>query len=113
MFQVAPLASYRVILKVDERDIAVIEPGQAGTLLVTSIPLEPLHYTVTRVTPIAEAEEGVNSFRVEAMLAELSDRLRPGMKGVGKTTIEQRLLIRIWTHRLIHWLRVTLWKWLP
>ena len=113
LFQVAPLASYRVILKVDERDIAVIEPGQAGTLLVTSIPLEPLHYTVTRVTPIAEAEEGVNSFRVEAMLAELSDRLRPGMKGVGKTTIEQRLLIRIWTHRLIHWLRVTLWKWLP
>jgi multidrug resistance efflux pump len=113
LFQVAPLDNYRVILKVDERDIAVIQPGQTGTLLVTSIPLEPLHYTVTRVTPIAEAEEGVNSFRVEAVLAEMSDRLRPGMKGVGKTTIEKQLLIRIWTHRLIHWLRVTLWKWLP
>jgi multidrug resistance efflux pump len=113
LFQVAPLDSYRVILKVDERDIAVIKSGQTGTLLVTSIPLQPLHYTVTRVTPIAEAEEGVNSFRVEAVLAEFSDRLRPGMKGVGKTTIEKQLVIRIWTHRLVHWLRVTLWKWLP
>jgi multidrug resistance efflux pump len=112
LLQIAPLDSYRVILKVDERDIADIKPGQTGTLLVTSIPLEPLHYTVTRVTPIAEAEEGVNSFRVEASLLELSDRLRPGMKGVGKTTIEQRLLINIWTHRLVHWLRITLWKWL-
>src|SRR6516165_10205139 len=113
LFQVAPLDSYRVILKVDERDIAVIKSGQTGTVLVTSIPLQPLHYTVTRVTPIAEAEEGVNSFRVEAVLAEFSDRLRPGMKGVGKTTIEQRLVIRIWTHRLVNWLRITLWKWLP
>jgi len=113
LFQVAPLESYRVILKVDERDIADIQRGQTGTLLVTSIPLEPLHYKVSRVTPIAEAEEGINSFRVEASLVELSDRLRPGMKGVGKTTIEQRLLINIWTHRLVHWLRVTLWKWLP
>jgi Barrel-sandwich domain of CusB or HlyD membrane-fusion/GAF domain len=113
LFQVAPLDSYRVILKVDERDIADIRPDQTGTLLVTSIPLQPLHYKVTRVTPIAEAEEGVNSFRVEASLVELSDRLRPGMKGVGKTTIEQRLLINIWTNRLVHWVRITSWKWLP
>jgi len=112
LLQIAPLDSYRVILKVDERDIADIKPGQTGSLLVTSIPLQPLHYAVTRVTPIAEAEEGVNSFRVEASLVELSERLRPGMKGVGKTTIEQRLLINIWTHRLVHWLRITLWKWL-
>jgi multidrug resistance efflux pump len=113
LFQVAPLESYRVILKVDERDIADIVPGQNGTLLVTSIPLQPLHYVVTRVTPIAETEEGTNDFRVEAMLQELSDRLRPGMKGVSKTDVEERLLIHVWTRRLVQWLRVTLWKWLP
>jgi multidrug resistance efflux pump len=113
LFQVAPLDSYRVILKVDERDITDIRPGEEGTLLVTSIPLQPLHYTVTRLTPIAEAEEGANSFRVEATLVETSDSLRPGMKGVSKTDVEERLLIRIWTHRLVDWVRVTLWKWLP
>jgi RND family efflux transporter MFP subunit len=113
LFQIAPLDSYRVILKVDERDIADLRPGQAGTLLVTSIPLQPLHYTVTRVTPIAEAEEGANIFRVEATLKELSDRLRPGMKGVSKTDVDERLLIAIWTRRLLTWLRISLWKWLP
>jgi len=71
---------------------------------------EAMHLVLRRA--IAEAEEGVNGFRVEASLVELSERLRPGMKGVGKTTIEQRLLINIWTHRLVHWLRITLWKWL-
>jgi len=113
LFQVAPLDSYRVILKVDERDITDIRPGQEGILLVTSIPLQPLHYVVTRVTPIAEAEEGMNSFRAEAMLQESSGRLRPGMKGVSKTDVEQRLLIRIWTQRLVDWARVMIWKWVP
>jgi hypothetical protein len=113
LFQIAPLDSYRVVLKIDERDIADIQPGQTGTLLVTSIPLQPLHYRITRVTPIAEAEEGINIFRVEAALDELSERLRPGMKGVSKTDIDERLLIRIWTRRLVSWLRITLWKWMP
>jgi hypothetical protein len=80
---------------------------------VSSIPVEPLHYKVTRVTPIAEVDEGVNSFRVEAALSETSDRLRPGMKGVGKTSVEPRLMIDIWTRRLVQWLRITLWRWLP
>jgi RND family efflux transporter MFP subunit len=113
MFQVAPLDSYRVILKVDERDIGDLHPGQDGTLVVTSIPLEPLHYKVTRITPIAEVEEGANDFRVEAELLESSSRLRPGMKGVAKTDIDERLIIRIWTQRLIDWLRMAVWKWLP
>ena len=113
LFQVAPLDSYRVILKIDERDIMDVAGGQAGTLMVASMPLQPLHYRVTRVTPIAEAEEGSNYFRVEAELQEASPRLRPGMRGVGKTEVDDRLLIRIWTRRLVDWVRLTLWKWLP
>ena len=97
LFQVAPLNSYRVVLKVDERDIADIKKGERGVLLVSSLPLRPLHYQVTRVTPIAEADEGVDSFRVEAALEETDNRLRPGMRGIGKTDVDRRLLIRIWT----------------
>jgi RND family efflux transporter MFP subunit len=113
LFQVAPLDSYRVILKVDERDIDDVHKGQPGTLLVASLPLDPLPYRVTRVTPIAEAQEGVNYFRVEAALDKVSDRLRPGMRGIGKTDIDRRLLIRIWTQRLVDWARLTAWEWRP
>src|SRR5439155_10217351 len=33
LFQVAPLDSYRVVLKVDERDVNDVQPGQDGVLL--------------------------------------------------------------------------------
>ena len=43
----------------------------------------------------------------------VSERLRPGMGGVAKTSVEDRLLIRIWTDELIDWVRLAIWKWLP
>jgi hypothetical protein len=113
LFQVAPLESYRVILKVDERDITEVRLGQTGMLLLSAMPLQPLPYVVTRLTPIAEVEEGSNTFRVEAELRDASTSLRPGMKGTGKTDVDRRLLINIWTRRLIDWVRVTVWKWRP
>ena len=50
---------------------------------------------------------------MEARLHRVTDRIRPGMKGVAKTNIEERLLIRIWTEGLVDWVWLTLWKWLP
>lgn len=113
LFRIAPLNAYRVILEVDEGDIDVIEIGQAGTLIVASMPEEPLEFTVTRITPISEQAEGRNYFRVEARLDSISEWLRPGMKGVAKTRIDERLLIEIWTGQLVDWLRLAAWKWLP
>lgn len=113
LFELAPLDSYRVILEVDERDIGDVQTAQQGQLIVASVPDEPFPYSVERITPIAEAKEGRNAYRVEARLDALSPRLRPGMTGVGKTYVDDRLLIRIWTARLIDWVRLTIWKWLP
>jgi multidrug resistance efflux pump len=113
LLQIAPLDAYRVILEVDETEIASIEVGQAGSLLVSSLPNERLSYTVERITPIAEVEEGRNFFRVEARLHELSPRLRPGMEGIAKTHVDERLLIWVWTYKLVDWARIKLWSWLP
>ncbi|HSS62902.1 MAG TPA: HlyD family efflux transporter periplasmic adaptor subunit, partial [Gammaproteobacteria bacterium] len=113
LFKIAPLDAYRVILEVDEGDIDTIAVGQTGTLAVASMPDTPLDYTVERVTPISEQQEGRNFFRVEATLHQANDRLRPGMKGIAKTQVEERLLIFIWTEKLLDWVRLQLWKWLP
>ena len=113
LFKIAPLHAYRVILEVDESDIDTIHEGQTGTLAVTSTPDTPLDFTIQRVTPISEQQEGRNFFRVEAALHQVNDRLRPGMKGVAKTHVEERLLIFIWTEKLADWVRLQLWKWLP
>jgi 3',5'-cyclic AMP phosphodiesterase CpdA len=113
LFEVAPLEAYRVMLEVDERDIAEVEVGQKGHLVLSAFPGEPLPFTVAKLTPVSTTREGRNYFRVEAHLASTPARLRPGMEGIGKITIARRLLVWIWTHQAIDWLRLQLWSWWP
>ena len=113
LFQVAPLSAYRVILEVDERDIAQVRVGQAGELALSGIPDRPLRFAVKRITPVSTAQDGRNFFRVEAQLDDASAHLRPGMEGVGKIAVGRRKLFWIWTHPLFDWLRLLAWRWLP
>ncbi len=113
LFQIAPLSAYRVILEVDERDIAQLHVGQTGELALSGIPGERLRFAVKTITPVSTAQEGRNYFRVEAQLDDASARLRPGMEGVGKIGVGRHKLIWIWTHPLTDWLRLWAWRWLP
>jgi RND family efflux transporter MFP subunit len=113
LFEVAPLDDYRVIIQVDERDIGEILVGQRSDLMLPSMPGEVFPFQVKKITPVSNAEEGRNFFRVEGELESPSTRLRPGLEGVGKIRIDRRRLIWIWTHNAINWFRLTLWKWIP
>ena len=46
-------------------------------------------------------------------IADVLERLRPGMEGVGKVEIDRRPLVWIWTRQVIDWIRLQLWTWLP
>jgi hypothetical protein len=113
LFEIAPLADYRVIFKVDERDVADVAVGMKGELVLTAMPSTPLPVVVKRVTPVSTAEDGRNYFRVEAQLEHGADRLRPGMEGVGKVDVGDRKLIWIWTRYLVDWVRLQAWYWWP
>lgn len=113
VFEVAPLDAYRVILEVDERDVADLAVGQTGDLVLSAFPTEPVPFTVTKITPVSLATEGRNYFRVEARIDSVDARLRPGMEGVSKVSIGERKLIWVWTHRTIDWLRLFFWTWAP
>jgi RND family efflux transporter MFP subunit len=112
LFELAPLTGYRVVLKVDERDVRELHPGQAGKLVLAGMADERLDFTVRHVS-VANAEDGQNLFRVEADLARQDQRLRPGMEGVGKIDASAHPLLWIWTHRLVDWLRLNLWRYGP
>ncbi|MGH7354042.1 MAG: efflux RND transporter periplasmic adaptor subunit [Candidatus Rokuibacteriota bacterium] len=113
LFEVAPLAAYRVVLEVDEREITDVAVGQRGHLLLTAWPSDQVPFTVERITPVSTAREGRNYFRVEAKLDRAPERLRPGMEGVGKIVTGRRPLVWIWTRQAIDWVRLKLWAWLP
>jgi hypothetical protein len=77
------------------------------------MPDEKLPLVVETITPVSSVEEGRNYFRVEARLEGGIEKLRPGMEGVGKVRIERRKLVWIWTHKLVHWLKMWVWSWWP
>jgi biotin carboxyl carrier protein len=113
LFEVAPLELYRIILQVDERDVAEVGLGQRGRIVLSGFPNEPLPFTIEKLTPVSTANEGRNYFRVEARLQSVPERLRPGMEGVGKIEVDRRRLIWIWTHEVVDWVRLKIWQWMP
>ena len=113
LFEIAPLDRYRLVIEVDERDIADVVVGQHGSLMLSAFPSEIIDVTVAKITPVSTVKEGRNFFRVEAQFDQPHDRLRPGMEGAGKIEIDRRPLMWIWTHQIVDWMRLAVWSWLP
>jgi multidrug resistance efflux pump len=113
LFEVAPLDAYRIILEVDERRIADIKEGQRGHMILSALPRDRFDFLVERITPISVAKEGLNFFRVEAVPEDISERLRPGMTGIGKIYVGREKLFYVWTRELREWLRLWVWSWWP
>ena len=113
LFELAPLDSWRVILKVDERDIGHVAQGAKGELVLSSLPGTSWPFTVKKLTPISVPEDGRNFFRVEAELGQQAPKLSPNMEGVAKVAAGERTLLWIWTHPLLDWARLAWWKLMP
>ena len=97
-----------------DKKLSELRSGQDGALMLTGMPLQRFPFTVTKVTPIATPEDGRNFFRVEGRLApEHEAALRPGMEGIAKVHAGTRSLAWIWSHDVIEWLRLALWRWSP
>jgi len=113
LFEVAPLADFRIDMFVDERDLRYIDDSMTGRLALAGQPSDGLAFDVSRITPVAEAREGMNTFRTEAALLTPNAQLRPGMEGVAKIEAGEALLVWTWTRRLGDWIRTTAWTWQP
>jgi hypothetical protein len=113
LFEVAPLSNYLVELHINESQIADVAIGQHGDLVVSALPDQAFPFVVDRITPVATAKEGSTFFTVEGRITAASERLRPGMEGIGKIDVDDRRLIWIWSRSILHWLQISAWKWIP
>jgi multidrug resistance efflux pump len=113
LLEIAPLDDYEVELQVPEGQIADVQPGERGALVVAALPDAALPLTVERATPVADAKDGQMTFRADAALSGHDSRLRPGMEGVAKIGAGRARLVWIWTRSLQQWLRLATWSWLP
>ena len=109
LYEIAPLESYRVVLEVDEHDVAGLDKGKTGRLIISALPQTTFAVVIDQVVPVAVSSDTRNFFRVEASLDEPAPMLRPGMRGVAKVDMGQHKLLWIWTHSLVD--RIRLWIW--
>lgn len=112
MFEVATNDAYRVVLHVQDSDMARVRVGQGGVLRLASLPQQTFDFKVATITAMASVQEGKNGFRVEAQWSGTPPPLSPGMQGVGKIAIGEANLLTIWTRPLVNWLHLKIWSWL-
>ncbi|WP_454692147.1 efflux RND transporter periplasmic adaptor subunit [Achromobacter aloeverae] len=112
LFKISPMDRYRLWLDVDDREIDDIAVGQTGRVALAAMPDRQIPFTVLRVVPLAQVQEGKSVFRLEARLdGDALPALRPGMEGVGKIDIGRRSYFWIWTHGFVEWFRLKWWDW--
>lgn len=110
LFELAPNDRYRLALYVNEYRINDIRKGQVGQLVLAAMSDQYFDFKIKQITPIAEQREGSAVYRVEAEILSPVDNLRPGLEGVAKVYVDERLLISIWTRSLRDWLTMQWWR---
>jgi hypothetical protein len=107
------LESFRIALEVDEHDFGMLQLGQAGRLVLASLPYHSYRLEVVKVTPVASARDGRTAFRVEARLEGVAPQLRPGMQGIAKVEVGTSPLAWVWLRSVVNWARIKIWGWMP
>jgi len=110
LLTIAPADQFRLIVEVDERDIADIRVDEDGVLALAALPNDTLSFKVERITPVANNRDGRNYFEVEGKLNSVPASMRPGLQGVAKIRSMDRSLMWIWTHRFVDWMRIAVWS---
>ncbi|MCA9297908.1 MAG: efflux RND transporter periplasmic adaptor subunit [Phycisphaerales bacterium] len=116
LFEVAPLDRMQLKAKVEDRDIQLLIDRQAeageitGDIATRARPWETFPFRVDTIVPLAQPEEGTNTFEVRAtMTTEPARWMRPGMEGLAKFNTGDRSLIDIGTKRVRDTLKLWLW----
>ena len=111
LLTLATTDQFRVVVEIDETDIARVKPGQAGRLVVSSLPWQHQDLLVERITPLARAVDGRNVFEVQARLTEPPDILRPGLLGRADLLVGHMPPLWAWSRHVIERLRLAWWLW--
>ena len=112
LLTLATTGRHRIVVEVDEVDIARVQPGQAGRLRLSSRFWDSEELVVERISPLAKAVDGRNVFEVEARLVAPRTDLRPGLLGRASLDSGDAPLLWAWSRHAAQRLRVAVWAWL-
>ena len=110
LFVIAPSSSYRIVLDVDDEDVARLRQGMDGRLSLSARPDDTLSIRLERLTPLASVVDGRNVFEGHAQLLSDASGLRPGLQGYAKFALADRPLAMLVGERVATWLRFVVWR---
>ncbi|MDH5340333.1 MAG: HlyD family efflux transporter periplasmic adaptor subunit, partial [Rubrivivax sp.] len=111
LLTVSPTRGFKVVAEVDDQDVTVLRDGQQAQVLFAGLGQAPAAFTITRIAPVAVTLDQRNVFEVEGRVDGAdAAALRPGLRGVSRIDVDQRLQAQVWWLRASHWLRRTLWQ---
>jgi HlyD family secretion protein len=88
IYQIADLKNMSLVSKVDESDIAKVQPGQAATVSLEAYPDKQYPAVVAKVADVATTNEaGATAFDVTIQMDQADTRLKIGMTGTADVTI--------------------------
>lgn len=112
LLTVASTRQYRVVVELDEGDVARVQPGQPGTMALSALPWDTLGLRVLRITPLAQARDGRNVFEVQAeFTGPVPLEVRPGLMGQAKVVVGHRPWLWTTVRPVLERLRLGLWSW--
>ena len=106
----APRDRYRLMIEVDERDVAELTVGAPGRVALTALASESIDFTVARILPTATARDGRHFVEVEAQLDTPPAAVHPGMRGYARVAAGRLPLAAQWSVRVRDWLKLQLWR---
>jgi RND family efflux transporter MFP subunit len=109
LIEISQLDTITAIALVPENGVARLEVGQQGRLAMTARPGEKLNFEVTSITPASEVFQQRNVYRVDVLLEETPDWLRPGMEGKAKIYGDYTNLLTIYARPMMEAIRMRLW----
>lgn len=115
MLTLAPGLDWRVVLEIDESDIANLNKGQMARLRLAAMPDQTIGLTLNRVTPVAKPTPNGVRYEVEATPSGAgagARGLRPGLQGVARIDMPPRPLLWRAADRIWQWLRMQAWTYL-
>ncbi len=113
LFTLAPDDSLRVLIEVDENDIAQVHIGQRGQLAPSALPWDRIDIEVNRVAPVASVIDGRNVVPVHARLIGSTHALKSGQRGTVHLPGPRQNLLTRWAGDLLDALARQWWRWQP
>ncbi|TAK86853.1 MAG: HlyD family efflux transporter periplasmic adaptor subunit [Aquabacterium sp.] len=112
MLTLAPGLDWRVVLEIDETDIASLDKGQMARLRLAAMPDQTIGLMLNRVMPVAKTTPNGVRYEIEAIPTGAgagARGLRPGLQGVARIDMPPRPLLWRMADRAWQWLRMQAW----